>query len=109
MNRGFVIFCVIVFGVFIIQPVGCNFVIQSYDLGHDSNGYEVRAQCQNQGDGSFIVVIDDGSIGSPDQAVIICHEVGHVQHWDDWDEADCDDFANSVGVGYIQDAYHGIH
>ena len=77
------------------------------DLGHDSNGYEVRGQTAwyNDGSGCAYVAIDVDYVNSPDYNVIMLHEFGHVNH-PDWSEAQCDDFANSQGVGYIEDAYH---
>lgn len=108
------IFAIIIFigAIIASSPVGENFSIVVYDLGVDSNGYQVNGQCQNNGDGTFTIVIDDSQINNPNLPRILLHELGHVQHWDDWEEADCDNYANSFnlpGVDFIQDAYNGIH
>lgn len=105
---------VIAYIVVSIPSVGCPVPIVCKDLGYDSNGYEVRGQTAWYVDaagnpaGVAYVAIDDAWVNSPDAAVIIAHEFGHVSH-PDWDEAQCDDFANAQGVGHIEDAYHGIH
>lgn len=109
-------FAIIVFVCAIISAnvVGCNVPIIVADLGQDGNGLEVRGQtCWNvDAAGNCIsvayVAIDVDWVNSSDANVIICHEFGHVNH-PEWDEAACDDFANSCGVGYIEDAYHGVH
>jgi hypothetical protein len=105
-----IIFAIAVFICAIISaPVVGNheIIVQVKDLGHDGNGFEVRGQTAwyNDGSGVAYVAIDKDWVNSPDANVIICHEFGHVNH-PDWSEAQCDDFANQQGVGYIEDAYH---
>lgn len=115
MNSRIICVAAIVFVCAIIsaQVVGCNVPIIVKDLGQDGNGYEVRGQtCWNvdvAGNPVSVayVAIDVDWVNSSDANVIIAHEFGHVNH-PEWSEADCDAFANSQGVGHIEDAYSGI-
>lgn len=105
---------VIVYVIVSIQAVGCNIPIVVKDLGQDDNGYEVRGQTcwyvDEAGNPVSVayVAIDVDWVNSSDYNVIMCHEFGHVNH-PEWDEAQCDAFANAQGVGHIEDAYSGIH
>jgi len=102
------IIAIIVFiaAIIVAQPVGIPFVIGSYDLGHDSNGYKVMAQTQFNNEGQVVaVIIDPQSIQNGDWQVRELHEFGHVKNHS-WSEAQCDDFANSFNVGFVEDAYH---
>ena len=109
-----VIVFVIAYVIVSIQGVGCKVPIIVDDLGVDSNGYEVRGQTcwyvDEAGNPVSVayVAIDKDWVDSPDAAVIIAHEFGHVNH-PDWSEAQCDAFANAQGVGHIEDAYSGVH
>lgn len=101
------IFAIIVFvaAIIVAQPVGMNvnYTVIVADIPDNDIG-TVRASCHNNGDGTFVIVIDEAVVNSPDFAVVYFHEIGHVNHWDDWSEEDCDNFANAQGVGYIHDA-----
>lgn len=111
--KGKIAFAIIVFiaAIACAQVLGNDPAIIVEDLGQDSNGNFVRGQTcwiiDSAGNpiGVAYVAIDDNWVGSADQNVILAHEFGHVSH-PDWSEAQCDDFANSLGVGHIEDAYH---
>lgn len=108
-----IIFAIVVFvgAILSAQVLGNEPAIIVKDLGQDSNGNYVRGQTcwyvDSQGNPTSVayVAIDDDYANSSDANVILLHEFGHVSH-PDWSEAQCDDFANSFGVGYIEDAYH---
>lgn len=103
-----IIFAIVVFVVAIIaaQPVGISFAIVSYELGQDSNGYQVMAQVQFDANGKVVcVVIGPEAIADGSANVRFMHEMGHMKN-SSWSEAQCDDFANSFGVGHVEDAYH---
>lgn len=109
-----IIFAIVVFvgAILSAQVVGNHEIsVQIKDLGSDSNGNEVRGQtcwyvdAQGNPIGVAYVAIDDSWANSNDCNVILLHEFGHVNH-PDWSEAQCDDFANSFGIGHIEDAYH---
>jgi len=107
-----IIFAIFIFAIAIsiVEPVGVNFIIVSQSIPNDDNGFIINARCSNNGDGSFIIKVAPHVVGSPDQNVIVAHEIGHVNHWDDWEEADCDAFAMSIVPGsFIQDVYSGVH
>jgi hypothetical protein len=99
-----IIFAIILFVAAVIAApvVGENFSIVVADIPDNDIG-TVRANCHNNGDGTFVITIDEAFVNSPDYNVIIFHEMGHVYHWEDWSEEDCDNFANAQGVGYIHD------
>lgn len=100
-----IIFIASVIGAPVVGYNGPAMIIK--DLGHDANGYEVRGQTARYIDSGEVayVAIDVDWVNSPDYNVIMLHEFGHVNH-PDWTEAQCDDFANSQGVGFVEDAYH---
>lgn len=99
------IFVAIVFimAISMAQPVGVNFSMSVIDIPDGDNGYFIRANCQNNGDGTFHINMDSATMQSPDWQVVMCHEIGHVVNWEGSEE-DADNFANAVGVGYIHDA-----
>jgi uncharacterized protein YjaZ len=108
-----IIFAAIIFicAVAWAQPIGENFSIEVANIPDDDQGFDVRAQCWNDGDGSFRIYIDQDSIDDPQINRIVAHEIGHVVNWEG-DEEDADNFANSVvddGSEPIVDAYHGEH
>ena len=97
----FIIIFIIV-NIIFLPCVGENFIIVVKDIP-DNSGYFVRGLCHNNDDGTFIVYIDENVVNSPDYQVVLLHEIGHVGHWDEWSEEDCDNFANSFGIGKLHD------
>lgn len=112
MNIKKIVFSIFVFfvAVAIVQPVGINFIVIVEEIPSDDPNYVINAQCRNNGDGSFEIAISPDIVGSSEQNVVFAHEIGHVNHWDDWEEEDCDNFAMEVVPGsFIHDAFSGIH
>lgn len=112
-NQIFVAFCVFFIAVFCAQPIGENFIIDIQEIPQDGvePGFVVQAQCWNEGNGQFRIVIDPDEIEDPQINRIVAHEIGHAVNWDG-DEAYADDFANRIvddGSEPIRDAYSGIH
>lgn len=110
-NQVFVAIWVFVIAVVCAQPVGVNFIIDVADIPNGDNGDIINAQCWNNGDGTFKIIVAPASVSDPQVNRIVAHEIGHVVNWDA-DEAFADDFANKVvvdGSQPIVDKYHGVH
>ena len=104
MNNKIIFAIIVFFAAVIAAPcVGINFSISVEDIPDGENGFWIRANCHNNGDGTFHICMDEAAMNSPDWHVIMCHEIGHVVNWEGREE-DADNYANAVGVGYIHDA-----
>jgi hypothetical protein len=100
------IFAIIVFIVAVMaaQPINdFNFIVQVADIPDGDNGFHIRANCHNNGDGTFVITMDNETMKSSEWQVVMMHEIGHVINWEGSEE-DADNFANAQGVGYIHDA-----
>lgn len=105
-----IVIAIIIAIIISIQPAGIPFPIIVQDIPNDGNGYTVVAQTQFYNNGKVAcIIINPAFVDAPNINAVIVHEFGHVNH-PEWDEAQCDDWANSIVDGPdVIDAYHGIH
>jgi hypothetical protein len=96
---------VFVAAIIAAQPVGVNYTIKVEKIAASENpDWIVRANCQDNGDGTFTITIDPSTINDPQINRIVAHEIAHTIDWD-WTEEQCDNFANKV----VNDGSEPIH
>jgi hypothetical protein len=104
-NKAFFAIWIFVAAIIAAQPVGINFTIDVAEIPDSENpDWFIRAQCWNNGDGTFKIIIAPESINDPQINRIVAHEIGHVNNWDATEE-EVDNFANKV----VNDGSEPIH